>query len=745
MTPCNFSKMKRIEPLTSSQQFIVFSDLPIEITENVIHYLDRRDIIECICVSLSWNTLFYPALFHSVKCQSSEQFSELFQIMKQSAKQGDNKRRRIATTPSKTSLMTIQRPPNIGYNIRDLDIRSGIMSNITMDALAKYCPNVRTLVFRWAMVGKNAQILISSSSHQPQHERHPTNHIARTPIPLLQRHHHLFSTSASFHYHSIRSLTLVKTNEYVFSGARRRIISTNNPSLTMWCSSVLCFVPQLKHLTFNIDQLTIDLIEMEALHTACPQLKTLEIFTAFIWSDKSNYSSNSMTSSSASTVFDPSSVEPARSIEKLILQCNGWMDNHPFDKNPLFIYIQHKYPGLKRLSMTSIEKERNHRLRFPQLPLSQEPSPPLPPYSHADTIQLKSLFPQLEHLDIGPFSKRSSTGWPRLVYGIPSITLLDNPSNCFETWVKDIHTPSPAHYDQQLRQPPVLLQQLVIRILPKALDNFQYCIQLCHLTLDGKRHNWGKLQILPLDILLRHCHSLEYLYIKAFHILCQEDEATAAAAITSRFKKMIVENATLRNSGVLTRISQLCPQLGHLNITNCKWRIPEDECLIVHINMPNQRFSRLELNGLGTCRKLRGYIGRRPEQELPVASADPAREEHPIWTMPDPSFFGATDYLLLKTNRRREQPPKGEGEYQQSQSLILFKYEHQYMERVKEDSTETISWLEKKISNERPTPGYQKRYSQKTYGSWPVIIHCQHVDRLYFDGKLLNQSVDEIL
>ena len=217
-TRSTIAKQRQITSLNAS----FFDLISVEVADNVIDYLSPSDIIECICVASTWTCFFYPKLVERVKLESSEQFYNFFSILRKSVKQyNHSKRRKTAGTsssssasPSSPKLISLTKgsdmAPNIGYNIRHMVLRGGIMLNSTMQTLAHYCPNVQSSVFLWNYEDSASQRFLTD-----KRTRYHLIHQAHSPNPFLKPQKRLLSSSSRFTstcFHSnLKSLTLIKS------------------------------------------------------------------------------------------------------------------------------------------------------------------------------------------------------------------------------------------------------------------------------------------------------------------------------------------------------------------------------------------------------------------------------------------------------------------------------------------------------------------------------------------------------
>ncbi|KAI8141561.1 hypothetical protein BJV82DRAFT_169031 [Fennellomyces sp. T-0311] len=417
---------------------------------------------------------------------------------------------RYAHVAKRRKMDNVPRVDNVGDYIYALHLEDGIMSIQDMKQLASLCPDITSICFRWNDNGKMFR--------------------TRKSLP---GHHQFYSPATFFQHFHPASLICLDLNGPV----------SQLPADTI--STVLRHFPQLESLTVTFDVFQVIPAVMEEFHDACPNLICLKV--GWVSRPDDDYT----------IPFDMAQVVPAYALQSLSFP-DAVSDHSRFCDGQWFEYIKHKYPSLTKLSIFHAGSFKN--------PLGRtrvEPSPII------STITLRDHWPHLKTLDLGAFASLPSSAYPRLVAGIPSVSLLDDPTMYFEEWINNDATNG--------------LAQLTLRTLPRALDGITRCVHLRELYL-GKKHGYlDNFQELPLEVVLS-CPALEKLSISKCFI--RHGNVTSQ----SRLKTLLMDKSVFDNNQVLAYLSERCRQLTHVSMNHCFWR-STDTYPIIRLWFPYQWFA----------------------------------------------------------------------------------------------------------------------------------------------------------
>ncbi|KAI8147583.1 hypothetical protein BJV82DRAFT_575543 [Fennellomyces sp. T-0311] len=274
------------------------SKLPFEITERITSYLDKEDFLQCMCVSFLWNISFRPFHYRSVELGDEHKCLAFFESLERSVKR------------VKTDRPVTPRIDDLGHYVHTFDIRESFMSVADTQKLARLCPNVKAVHFRWEEFS-DASIFFG-----------PQKRVYHSPTSFFDH----------FHPSSLTSLELSVT---IPPQSLHAVLNTPSHSSKI-NFVVLHRFPQLQFLKLNYE-LDLEIAHLEHIHTICPKLKRLEI-------NKPRLADCSI----------PGTIAPAHTMQHLALPSREW--GHPrVCERIWFKYITHKYPALKSLNIVCTE------------------------------------------------------------------------------------------------------------------------------------------------------------------------------------------------------------------------------------------------------------------------------------------------------------------------------------------------------------------------------------------------------
>ncbi|KAI9249480.1 hypothetical protein BDA99DRAFT_523912 [Phascolomyces articulosus] len=752
------------------------SVLPFEIREHVINYLNLLDILECLCVCSEWKAKFFPTLVRSIKLSYESKYVHLFEILEKSALQYKTRKAKeeestpsdMNTTKNTAHHSLLDDKCNIGLYIRHLELHDSFMTAERMDQLVSYCPSLSSLTVHLRIAGdKGGRALLSSELITPEEreKRKSVTSLTSIYIPLLQRLLSPIAVSASMPLINSNNNTLTSLSLF----AENTSFSFIDPfyegiDMSKISSSILCFVPQLEYLVIDIIRLNVSIADMEEIHTICPQLKHLEIRHAIIKQQIRLSSSSSPTTSGLYSQLQLNELHPAHTVTTLVLNFGVWAEDPYIYNNPWFLYIQHKYPFIKNLDIQSSEHshiqngiQHNEAIRGS---IDRRTHQQVAGERKVATIKLKSYFPNLEQVVIGRFADKTSTSWPRLVQGIPSIILKDDGARDFESWSKSITSMMGTKTNSNINNGG-LLKRLVLGILPKNIDGFKYFGHFLHqFYLNGQTFMRGQgRQLLPINILISSCPVMQHLTVKNYLIYYNKNDnnierihdngSPSSLLCSSLLKTMILQHALIMGNNVLTYVGNKCPQLDHLDLIRCAWCSYGDQHPIIRIDMMNHRFKYFRL--------IKPNTYKSHKKDLPYDAGIiyspiemPIETNHYPWKFIDPEL-SLMDYFLVKRQKNTTNiTPSSfsscsqQQNHQQNVESILFNIKptgygtgssHCIKRLIDGD---IVSWLEKDT-----TTGFkQTKEEERMFHSGPymgakkycsVILYCQDIDQLYYD------------
>ncbi|KAI9497267.1 hypothetical protein BDB00DRAFT_868715 [Zychaea mexicana] len=728
------------------------ASLPGEILDQIFEFLIGYDIIECLCVSPTWNTIFRRGLYKSVNITSQSSFAHFFSTLQQSAKR--YKKRRVTASPSNTNIPEI--PRDIGHNVRHLQLSDGLMTTRTMDRLADYCPNVVSITYHWPPINNNSEKATSRRASAPSSSAIKKKfgiktRTFNTPMPFFQH----------FHPPDLKASTLIANYGFTSDG------SWKNTDASSQLFPVLQHFSKLEELVLSMKNLRITVTDMEVIHTICSELKKIDFSVADLRSPSSSSSSSSSTNTSSDDDTQLlEQVQPARTVQHLSLRSPIWC-NVRICSNPWFNYIRHKYPELRALNLAPDDDFQEGGFYITEEIVFGEQNP-------AAGITLKNQFPRLKHLEIGRFAGKPSTSWTRLMNGIPSIVLHDDATENFDGWIKAAATATATTASTTIAATHssnttdnITLQSLKLALIPKNMAGLVFCDHLRELFLDGRlfRICPGYCQVLSLKTVLS-CPALEKIVIKRFIIEYtgnsnnNNNRSAATGSSTSSLpptttttisplKSLIIHESAIASNNVFTQVGIRCPDLVHLELTFCKWS-SNHEHPVIRINMARQKLKYLQLVMPSICRHFRSTptVGMGFEG-ISVHGAQQSRK------LVDP-LPGLPDYLLLKkqndatiaaitalpAEKRLEEVEEANDDGQESITRVLYRIQslqsqRLLLERVN-NRADTVSWLESESGNKQRVEEVVTNH--RLVKNWSVILSLQSVDNLYYNGARLDHK-----
>ncbi|KAI9262199.1 hypothetical protein BDA99DRAFT_537545 [Phascolomyces articulosus] len=502
---------------------------------------------------------------------------------------------------------------------------------------------------------------------------------------------------------------------------------------------VLGVVPQLEPLTLLVDDLVITIADLEEMHDLCSKLQHLEC------SPKTRLEGG-LHDLAPETI--QLMMEPINTMKTLILPNTLWHEADICAK-PYWAYITTKYPMIDTLqSYISIDDLSN----------------PLPPREEERMCSMelkKDYFPHLEQVKLGPFAGRVATTWPLLVKDVIKVSLFRNATPGFLDWI---------HHTSTNR-----VQQLSFPVIPKAIDQLSHCSQLTELNIvllhgDGSLH-----QEPPLDVVFSACTLLRKLVATGCIILCDDERHQGqyididgdddAMEMTSgntkstvnssplqslvSLKTLILHNSIFKDSRILIRIGDRCPQLTHIELASCLWSISDLDIKhsAIRIEMPSHYFSYFNISSPSVCTYASGEDGN-PSIFLELVDRG---QEHRQPRHGYISQYREDVYFMIK--RMNEIKSHEVSQNLANKSLALFKVERYRVGLVKlvirrfmhSNNIAKILDKEEDVLNEEATLQAMKKvldnrgYAQRCHTRYcGVVLYCRGVDLLYHSNIRLD-------
>ncbi|KAI9261461.1 hypothetical protein BDA99DRAFT_560338 [Phascolomyces articulosus] len=688
-----------------------------EVIHHIASYLDAKDLKECMCTSINFNMTFRPFQYRSTVIKKRNCFTHFINVLEKytdtETTSQENQEQQGPTTIKRQKTNNIPRFTHVGEHVRSLELQDGLMLPEAMKKLAKLCPNVTSLLFKWY--------------NFPDHRMGPTTdttYLFRSPVPFF----------SYFHPSTLTSLTL--------KGHRNTsgiIHSPRRPDVMIF--PVLRFAPQLESLKLLVHALIMTIDDLEELHRLCPKLQHFE------WLPKTRLEGVGL---APGTI-----ITPTHTMKKLVLPHHSVWYDIDIRTSPWWTYVCTKYPSVKTLVLYSPVQQKiliKSQLSNPLLSQGKQ--------KLLRSMELKrDYFPQLEEIHLGPFAGRPATSWPLLVKGIPNVTLIGDTTLGFSDW---IHHPSTDS-----------IQRLSLLLIPKAFTQLSQCALLTHLELGFYESTYIVYQKLPVDDLLSACPLL-YKLTATSCLICYGDdnedndthhnqENTSITMISpdsdggidknatrsttapsppssSSLNTLIIRNSVIKNDNILARIGDRCPQLSHLDLSSCIWFTPN---LLTHlttrIHMPNRYFSYLRISdpNMFDCMISEehasynrfGWYGR-PSHE----------HEQPRYQVR--TIFGKDVFYKVKRTEETQHERRGieRCDDNDNDDDVLTKKKTVTLIHIERDqqATRTI-YCRKERKNGK---SYVRREKVSEQIRWNLAFYCHRVDQLYFSD--LRLRVDDM-
>ncbi|KAI7857027.1 hypothetical protein BDC45DRAFT_501527 [Circinella umbellata] len=498
------------------------SNLPFDITEHIAAYLNTKDLIECLCVSPVWNSIFRPARYRYVnlRYQLYDNFRPSFSIFLKTLEQSVKKSKR-----RKTVVPDTPRIHDLGSSIRNLTMEDGLMSVKTMDKLPTLCPNVNKVSFEWQLYPKS-KINIK-----------PTTKAFRSPHVFFEH----------FHPPSLTTLDLTGHLDGI-------PILDGYPSFSETVITALHYVPQLEYLSFGCLMISVTIPQVEEIHSCCPRLKGLKLHCP----EGTPRNTNMINSP-----IDMTTITPALTMEKIHFPKKFW--SHPqICELPWFKYIILKYPKLKELDIVS-----HVSVYIPDEGGSFDPS------STTANLVLKNHFKNLESIKIGFFGGKSSIAWPQLLKDIRDITLVESGMDNSSDWIKNNTLSEITRLSM-----PKLPNDL------NTLRHFEYLrhLTLTRDSSDTRTFAYPELPVdivLESCQALEALAAKDYIITCKQPSLSRDTEDRSLSSL----KEMIMDMVIFEDNKVLTHVGERCPNLERLHLNKCDW-INTNKTPFIRIHMP---------------------------------------------------------------------------------------------------------------------------------------------------------------
>ncbi|KAI8141557.1 hypothetical protein BJV82DRAFT_670472 [Fennellomyces sp. T-0311] len=632
-----------------------FVDLPNEIIAHIATYLDNNDIIDCMCVSRSWNSFFRTFRRLSVDLVEKASAAAFLAALKEQSSQ-KTKRRKLDTT---------QQMDNLGQYVRQLRLEDGLMTSSNMQQLAAMCPNVTTVRFDWYDGGN------------PPKESTKSTRRFRSPIPFFEHFHPATLTCLDLDGEFAPSMSVVFTWDTILDVLRR--------------------LPQLESLTMTFDRFFPALSYMEELHTLCPKLIRLKIGWVNWRNDDTSIPQSKIKHVTPSATMRSLSFPSAMSAD--------WR----MQSTPWYQYITHKYPSLTSLEIFPVAQYKGFL--------------PNPPSRDDNTLQLRSIWPNLATLNFDVFTGHPCTALPLLVKGIPNVTLRGDVTVHFSQWISNDATHN--------------ITQLSISTLPAALSDLSYCTHLRELCLgyDNSYIGYKVFQELPIDIVLSSCRALEVL--SAFKCHIRQSENCGSTHQPLPLRKLVLSKCAFAHNRILRHIGERCPRLTHLDMHRCIW-IDTDRYPVIEIPFPQSWLMYFRLVAPTICSTAIRTILETPSR---FRTSSTSQTRQPRWVI-DHDDQRSNECLMLKMAEHNESNPP-----------LLFwsgpnkAHPEATMSRI--SSTDITQWLSLRADGFKSDALWLKanqgleamRVHRPDIGfiqHWSTLLCCRGVDRFYYHaGRLV--------
>ncbi|CAO3616866.1 unnamed protein product [Mucor fragilis] len=509
-----------------------YDHYPLEIFDNVAHYLTTKQQGICQSVCRSWRKLFTPSQYRHIHVRGRRQFSQFYQSLE---------------------------PGFVGHYVRRLSVNDVYMTAHELNALPMLCPNLIALSFNGKSMEQSLeqeQLAYASLA--------PWSHLRRlTELQDLTVTNYLLKCPSS----PLSSLTHLSIR---FSG--------NEPAIQHDFFASLHKATDLVNL--SLDSVTLSLAEMETMHQACPHLQKLRLVNVHL-------------EPIGATVEEKRAVatylcQPAKDMRTFEYQNGGDL----YDNYEWLYYFANKYMHMENLelwceysvetphrvppSATDLEERYGALARLGMVCRCLVSAKFLNVTMNYWFLEaLDSVGTQLETLALGDMTDNTIDllqylGESR--QNVSNLTLWGWPSLCIQETMEETIAMI-GQCSERLSCLVFSMRFSGIRNSPVPIDMLlKYCPKLSYLKLDGTQAALLSSADMVRDALAN----------------------TPSSFVRPKLSHLALENGSFRNE-LFEYLSICCPNLRKLEIGSCAL-IEECSQMQVEINMPHHTFDMISMS-----------------------------------------------------------------------------------------------------------------------------------------------------
>ncbi|KAI8876783.1 hypothetical protein K501DRAFT_261583 [Backusella circina FSU 941] len=515
-------------------------DIPIEIVDNIAFYLTKKQRGICRTVCRTWQHMFNPSLYRHIKIRGRRQFTQFY--------------------------ASLESDHHLGHYVRRLSVEDVYMTTEELESLPLLVPNLVALCF-------NGRSLNSSSGTTSYHDA-PYNH-----WKYLRRLTELQDLTVTRH--------LLRSPLSLLSSLTHLSVRFNNKSTSPLASqaeksdfiSALSNASEIESL--SLDSITLSLSEMEAIHTACPNLKKLQLINTELLPIAESIDDKRAV---AATTFKPANC--MRSFE--LKNGKDLYENYEW----LYFFAQ-KYPGLEKLKLWCEYSVNDPSHEVPPTPDELEER-------YGALARLVMSYPYLKSahflnitMNHWIFEVMDSVGIKLEELGISDMT--DNTIDMLQRLGESNQNPSSLTL---WGWPSLCIEETMqetVAVLGECSN------RLTDLTF-SMRFSGVRNSPIPFDMLLNRCTKLKHLkldntqavLISSLDIARDSLVNSASTFLRPNLNFIEMENGSFRNE-IFEYIGLRCPGLDRLEIDSCAY-INQGSDTKLMINLPYHAFESIRLS-----------------------------------------------------------------------------------------------------------------------------------------------------